>query len=310
MIGFAEAFDELRPDIIVILGDRFEMLSAVAAAAIATIPVAHLHGGETTEGAIDEGIRHAITKMSHLHFVAAEEYRNRVIQMGERPDRVFLVGGLGVDGIKRMELLDKEQLSQSLGIDLGNESFLITYHPETIGNDSASSQIAELLAALEDEPDTQLIFTLPNADAENGQIIEQLRLFGVSHSNAHVFTSLGPLRYLSCLKHVNGMIGNSSSGLTEMPSFGKGTINIGDRQKGRLKADSIIDCAAERSSIRNAIAKLRSDEFQHELRGTKNPYGEGCASQKILAVLKSIPFEDLCKKSFFDIDFAHSTVPR
>ncbi|MCR4308127.1 MAG: UDP-N-acetylglucosamine 2-epimerase [Candidatus Berkelbacteria bacterium] len=301
MIGFADALFDLQPDILVVLGDRFEILSVVSSALVALIPVAHLHGGETTEGAIDEAIRHAITKMSHLHFVAAAEYQQRVIQMGENPDRVFLVGGLGIDNIKRLKFLDREQLERSLDFDLGKRSLLITFHPATLERDSAKTQMTELLAALEMEKDTQLIFTMPNADAESSEIIKLIESFVAVHDNARVYTSLGQLRYLSCIKHVDGVIGNSSSGLAEVPSFNKGTINIGDRQKGRLKAKSVIDCKPDRADIGSALQQLRSPAFQRMLPHVKNPYGEGGASEKVVAVLRTRPLEKLLKKPFFDI---------
>jgi GDP/UDP-N,N'-diacetylbacillosamine 2-epimerase (hydrolysing) len=301
MMGFADALHELQPDIVVVLGDRFEILSAVSAALVELIPVAHLHGGETTEGSIDESIRHAVTKMSHLHFVAAQEYEQRVIQLGEHPDRVFLVGGLGVDGIKRLKLLDREELQEAIDFDLGGRSLLITFHPVTLERGSARKQMAELLAALDEEKDTQLIFTMPNADAESSEIVELVESFITSHDNARVFTSLGQLRYLSCLKHVDGVVGNSSSGLAEAPSFKTGTINIGDRQKGRLKAQSVIDCMPKRESIRAALATLRTRSFQKKLQLSRNPYGDGGASDKIVETLRSYPLKNLLNKHFFDI---------
>ena len=211
LISFSDALNQLKPDLILVLGDRFEIFSAVAAALVARIPVAHLHGGETTEGAFDEAIRHSITKMSHLHFVAAEEYRQRVIQLGEQPDRVFLVGGLGIDNIKRLKLLNRAELESSLDFKLGQKNLLVTFHPVTLETATAADQMKELLAALAELPDTQLIFTMPNADTDGRALIKMVERFAAQHSNARAYTSLGQLRYLSCIAHVDGVVGNSSS---------------------------------------------------------------------------------------------------
>lgn len=300
LIGFADALNELHPDLIVVLGDRFEIFSAVSAALVARIPVAHVHGGETTEGSIDEGLRHSITKMSHLHFVAAEEYRQRVIQLGEQPDRVFMVGGLGVDNIKRMKLLDREALEQSLGIQLGEKSLLVTFHPVTLETGTAADQMAALLAVLDGLHDTQLVFTMPNADTDGRLLITMIEQFVAQHANSRAYTSLGQLRYLSCLAHVDGVVGNSSSGLLEAPSFQKGTINIGDRQRGRLQAASVINCEPTRESITTALKHLYSAGFHTGLRNVRNPYGEGGASEKILATLKSAALDGVLKKSFYN----------
>jgi GDP/UDP-N,N'-diacetylbacillosamine 2-epimerase (hydrolysing) len=300
LIGFADALNELHPDLIVVLGDRFEIFSAVAAALVARIPVAHLHGGEATEGLIDEAIRHSITKMSHLHFVAAEEYRQRVIQLGEQPERVFLVGGLGIDNIKRLQLLDRAELETSLDFKLGEKSLLITFHPVTLETTTASGQMAELLAALAELKDTQLIFTLPNADTDGRALIKMVEQFVSKHPNARAYTSLGQLRYLSCISYVDGVVGNSSSSLAEVPSFRKGTINIGDRQRGRLQAASVINCEPTRQSITAALEKLFDTNFQAGLSQVRNPYGEGGASEKITAVIKSFVLDDVLKKRFYD----------
>lgn len=300
LIGFADALNELHPDLIVVLGDRFEIFSAVSAALVARIPVAHVHGGETTEGSIDEALRHSITKMSHLHFVAAEEYRQRVIQLGEQPDRVFMVGGLGVDNIKRMKLLDREALEQSLGIQLGEKSLLVTFHPVTLETGTAADQMAALLAVLDGLHDTQLVFTMPNADTDGRVLITMIEQFVAQHANSRAYTSLGQLRYLSCLAHVDGVVGNSSSGLLEAPSFQKGTINIGDRQRGRLQAASVINCEPTRESITTALKHLYSAGFHTGLRNVRNPYGEGDASEKILATLKSAALDGVLKKSFYN----------
>ena len=301
MIGFADALHELNPDLIVVLGDRFEIFSAVSAALVARIPVAHLHGGELTEGAFDDAFRHSITKMSHLHFVAAEEYRQRVIQLGEQPDRVFLVGGLGIDNIKQLKLLDRLELEAVLDFKLGAKSLLITFHPVTLESATAVEQMAELLDALAELKDTQLIFTKSNADTDGRVLNKMVDEFVAQHVNAKAFTSLGQLRYLSSIAQVDGVVGNSSSGLAEVPSFRKGTVNIGDRQRGRLQADSVINCAPTRAGIAEALEKLYSPAFQSRASRTINPYGEGGASAQVVETIRDFSIEGLVKKSFYDL---------
>jgi GDP/UDP-N,N'-diacetylbacillosamine 2-epimerase (hydrolysing) len=301
LIGFGDVLRQLQPDIMMVLGDRFELLSAVVAAMVARIPVAHLHGGESTEGAFDEAIRHSITKMSFLHFVAAEEYRKRVVQLGEHPDRVFLVGGLGIDNIKKLDLLDRSSLESSLDFKLGPKNLLITFHPVTLENETSAKQMVELLAVLGALEDTHLIFTMPNSDTHGRVLIDMINQFVVDHPNARAYTSLGQLRYLSCLKYVDGVVGNSSSGLLEVPSFSKGTINIGDRQRGRLKAKSVIDCKPEQESIADALRKLYSKEFQSALGTTQNPYGEGGASKKVVEILQEHSLDSTLKKPFYNL---------
>lgn len=301
LIGLGEALQQLKPDLMLVLGDRFEIFSAAAAALVARIPVAHLHGGEASEGAFDDAMRHAITKMAHLHFVAAEEYRKRVIQLGEQPERVFLVGGLGVDNIKKLNLLDRPALEASLGFRLGSKNLLITFHPVTLENATSTRQMAELLAALEQVEDTHLIFTMANADTDGRELFGMVEQFVAGHANTRAYTSLGQLRYLSCIRHVDGVVGNSSSGLAEAPSFGKGTINIGDRQRGRLKAESVIDCVPERQAIAAAIRRLYMPEFQATLKTVRNPYGDGGASEKVVRVVRDYPLESILKKSFHDL---------
>jgi GDP/UDP-N,N'-diacetylbacillosamine 2-epimerase (hydrolysing) len=300
MIGFADALAELRPDLMVVLGDRFEIFAAVAAAMVARIPIAHIHGGEATEGLIDEAIRHSITKMSQLHFVAAEEYRRRVIQLGEQPCNVHLVGGLGIDNIKRLSLLPRSELEASLNFSLGAKSLLVTFHPVTLEAETAEYQMAELLAALSELKDTQLIFTLPNADTDGRALIAMVQQFVATHANSRAYTSLGQLRYLSTVKLVDGVVGNSSSGLVEVPSFCKGTVNIGDRQRGRLLADSVINCDPERSSIGAALQTLYSNHFQAGLAAVRNPYGDGGASDKIVALIKAAKLDGILMKRFYD----------
>jgi GDP/UDP-N,N'-diacetylbacillosamine 2-epimerase (hydrolysing) len=301
LIGFGEALQRLRPDLLLVLGDRFEIFAASAAATVARIPIGHAHGGETTEGAFDEAMRHSITKMSHLHFVAAEEYRRRVIQLGEDPQRVFLVGGLGVDRIRKINLLGREALETELAFKLGARNLLITFHPVTLENLTSAQQMRELLFALETIEDSHLIFTMPNADTGGRVVISMIEEFVANRPNTRAYASLGDLRYLSCIQHVDGVVGNSSSGLTEVPSFGKGTVNIGDRQRGRLKSASIIDCAPDRGAIIAALNRLFSPAFRATLATAHNPYGEGGASEKIVRLLKDYPMEFILKKSFHDL---------
>jgi GDP/UDP-N,N'-diacetylbacillosamine 2-epimerase (hydrolysing) len=306
MIGLSDAINELKPDIILVLGDRFEIFSAVSTALVARIPVAHLHGGELTMGAFDESFRHSITKMSHLHFVATEEYRQRVIQLGEQPETVHLVGGLGVDCIMRTKLLSRSDLESSLGFKMSKKNLLITYHPVTLGGTTAFDQMQALLNALSSLEDTELLFTLPNADTSGRILTDMICQFVAQHNHAHAYSSLGSIRYLSCIKYFDGVIGNSSSGLLEVPSFKKGTINIGDRQAGRLQAKSVINCLPNTNSIKAALDKLYSSHFQKSLSTVSNPYGKGGASKKIVKTIKSYKIEGIVKKKFYDIPIASS----
>lgn len=300
-ISFAEAYDEMKPDLLILLGDRYEIFAAASAAMIARIPIAHLHGGETTEGAFDESMRHCLTKMSHLHFTAAKEYRNRVMQLGENPDHVFNVGGLGIDNIKKLNLLSKEALEASIDFKLNKYNLLITFHPVTLEHETAQEQFQNLLDAVDQFEDTHIIFTKANSDT-NGRIInEMIDRYVHNHSEkSAAFTSLGQLRYLSLLQYVNAVVGNSSSGLIEAPSFKVPTINIGDRQKGRLKAASVVDCKPVKSDIINAFAKIHSEQFQKLLPTVENPYGDGGATEKIIDILSRISLDDILKKTFFD----------
>jgi GDP/UDP-N,N'-diacetylbacillosamine 2-epimerase (hydrolysing) len=260
-----------------------------------------VHGGETTEGAFDEALRHSITKMAQLHFVAAEAYRKRVVQLGESPQRVFLVGGLGIDGIARLPLLDRAALESALGVSLGEKNLLVTFHPATLDGADSTRQMAELLAALDLWPDSHLLFTMPNADTHGRALSRMVEQYVAARANAHVFVSLGQLRYLSLLRQVDGVVGNSSSGLIEAPSLRIGTINIGDRQRGRLRAASVIDCGPDRAAIGVALAQLYSPAFQAGLAWVRNPYGEGGASERIVAVLRSQSLDGIVKKSFHDL---------
>ncbi|MEQ1794857.1 MAG: UDP-N-acetylglucosamine 2-epimerase [Nitrospira sp.] len=302
LIGFADALDELQPDLLVVLGDRFEIFAAVSAALVARIPVAHLHGGEVTEGAYDEAFRHSMTKMSHLHFVAAEEYRKRVIQLGESPERVFLVGGLGVDAISRLELMDRSALEAALDFRFASKNLLVTFHPSTLESAAATDQMSELLTALADLHDTNLIFTLPNADTGGRALRHMVEDFVGKHPNARAYASLGPLRYLSCIAQVDGVVGNSSSGLLEAPALRKGTVNIGDRQRGRLQASSVINCQPNRTAIKAALQRLYSDDFQSSLKTIRNPYGQRGASDRIIEIIKTCDVSGLAQKRFHDLE--------
>jgi GDP/UDP-N,N'-diacetylbacillosamine 2-epimerase (hydrolysing) len=299
--GVAKALDKLKPDLVLVLGDRYEIFVSVAAALVAKIPVAHIHGGELTIGAFDDALRHAITKMSHLHFVATEEYKNRVIQLGENPSSVYMVGGLGIDSINQLKLLDRKELEKELHLVFEKKSLLITFHPATLDESTATSQMQELLNALSGLKDTTLIFTMPNADTGAQTIIKIINNFVSENPNAYAFTSLGQLRYLSCVAHVDGVVGNSSSGLIEVPSFMKGTINIGDRQKGRLQAKSVINCDPKTQSIIDAISRLYSKEFKNNLISTSNPYGKGGASAKVVEIISKVSQAQIVKKTFHDL---------
>jgi GDP/UDP-N,N'-diacetylbacillosamine 2-epimerase (hydrolysing) len=302
MISFAEVFADLKPDVAVVLGDRYEVFAATFAVLVACIPIAHIGGGEVTEGAFDEAIRHSITKMAFLHFTAAEEYRKRVIQLGEDSSRVFNVGGMGIDAIIKTDLLKKRDLEQRLGFNFQLKNLLVTFHPVTLEKNSSEKQFAELLAALETLNDTYIIFTAPNADTDGRIIIKMINDFVSENSDMSIaFTSMGQLNYHSTLQYVDAVVGNSSSGLSEAPSFRIGTINIGDRQKGRLKVDCVIDCEPEKESILNAIGKVYSREYQEKLSQVKNPFGDGHASEKILDVLRTIGLPGDPKKVFHDL---------
>jgi len=301
MIRFAKSLNSLRPDLCVVLGDRFEIFSAVSAAMIAKIPVAHLHGGETTEGVFDECIRHSITKMSHLHFVATEEYKKRVIQLGEHPGRVFNVGGLGIDNINKLKLLSKESFEKSINFKLGKKNILVTFHPVTLESSTAEMQFKELLDSLDELQDTKIIFTKANSDTDGRIINSMIDDYVASHANTISFISMGQINYLSALQFMDGVIGNSSSGLLEAPSFKIGTIDIGDRQKGRIKANSVMSCPPKKESINQSLGKLYSKNFQNIVKGTINPYGSGGASKAVLDIIKNFNLGNIVKKTFYDL---------
>ncbi|GIO07338.1 UDP-N-acetyl glucosamine 2-epimerase [Brevibacillus reuszeri] len=301
-IGFADAFERLKPDVIVLLGDRYEILAAAQAALIARIPVAHISGGETTEGVIDEAIRHSITKMSHFHFVGAEEYRRRVIQLGEQPERVFNFGDIGLDNIKRIKLLSKEELEKSIGFSLGKLNFLVTYHPESLSHRDPLLAVQALFEALDAFPAAKVIITKPNADTGSRVILEKIDEYAKAQPD-RVFacTSLGQVRYLSAMSLCDVVIGNSSSGIIEAPVFQVPTINIGNRQNGRLKADSIIDCVDSVESITLSMYKALSANFQQTLTCVTSVYGIGNTSEEIKNVLKNAELESILIKRFYDM---------
>lgn len=303
MIGFADYFSELKPDALLVLGDRYETLSVCMAAMNERIPIFHIHGGEITEGAIDDAIRHCITKLSYLHFTSTEVYRKRVIQLGEEPGRVFNVGALGVENAKNSGMLSREELETSIDWELGDKFAVLTFHPVTLEKNTAEEQITELLIALNNFPDINFIATKANSDTGGRIINEKLGKYASENKHLRCFDSLGMKRYLSAIKNAEFVIGNSSSGIIEAPAFGIPTINIGDRQKGRIRGRSIIDCIAERKSIICAINKALSSELKETCRTEESPYGKGNTSDIIVSVLRKYfnePSTDI-KKTFFDI---------
>ena len=299
---FASALAELKPDILVLLGDRYEIFGVAGVASIMQIPIAHIHGGETTQGAFDEAFRHSITKMSHIHFAATNEYANRIIQLGEDPSRVFNVGGPGIENIKKLNLLNKDEFEKSIKFKLAKKNILITFHPVTLENSSAREQFNELLNALDELEETNFIFTKANSDTD-GDVINKMIDEYVSENpqKAVAFASLGQLRYLSAIKFVDIVLGNSSSGLLEVPSCKKATINIGDRQKGRARASSVIDVRPVKEEILAAIKRAYSKEFEQTLKDTINPYDGGNPSKKMVKILKEIKLDGILKKKFYDI---------
>lgn len=297
---FTKTFSHLNPDIVVILGDRYEIMGVAIAAMLNNIPIAHIHGGETTEGAIDEAIRHSITKMSHLHFASCEEYKKRIIQLGETPERVFNVGSLGVENINHFKLLSKEELESCLKFKFAKKNLLVTFHPVTLEKESSYKQFRELLEALDELKDTKIIFTKPNSDSGNKEIIELIDRYVKSNKNAIAFKSMGVLKYLSAMQFVDAVVGNSSSGIMEAPSFKIATINIGDRQKGRIQAESIINCSPEKNQIIDAINKIYSKEFKEALKTVENLYYQENTAENIVNILKKSELNDIIKKSFYN----------
>ncbi len=302
MTGMAKAYSRLKPDLIIGMGDRYEMFAAFAAAMVAGIPIAHFSGGELTEGAYDDAIRHAMTKMSHLHFTSTEEYRKRVIQLGEQPKRVFNVGEIGLCDVKSMTLLSDQQLEQQLGFRFADHNYLITFHPETLSAKKTEQNLKELLKALDAVKNSLFIFTKSNADTGGVNFNKIIAKFVKQRPGLAVFfDSLGRLRYLSMFKYIDAVVGNSSSGLVEAPSFAVPTINIGSRQEGRAKADSVIDCLPTKDEIFKAIKYAAGKSFQMKLRSVRNPYGDGKSIGKVMDVLVHVSLEGLTYKKFHDV---------
>ena len=304
IIGFADEFKRAGLDMLILLGDRYEALAAAVAAMIMRIPISHLHGGELTEGMIDEGIRHSITKMSYLHFTSTEEYRRRVIQLGENPERVFCVGAVGVENIKKINLMTKEELERSIHFEIDENTVIVTYHPVTLENNTVEEQFLNLLEVLDRNPKIRMIFTKANADT-NGRIVNELidKYAAQNSERACAFMSLGQKRYLSALKYCRIVIGNSSSGIIEAPSFGKPIINIGDRQKGRICADSVINCGYTQQEIQRAMETALTEEFENKARNCRNPYEKENTAANIISVIKDYLLNDKIKlkKGFYDI---------
>ena len=304
VIGFADEFQRADLDMLILLGDRYEALSAAISAMVMRIPIAHLHGGELTEGAIDEGIRHSITKMSYLHFTSTEQYRGRVIQLGENPERVFYVGALGVENIKKINLMTKEELEKSIHFEIDENTVVVTYHPVTLENNTVEEQFLNLLEVLDRNPKIRMIFTKANADT-NGRIVNELidKYAAQNSERACAFMSLGQKRYLSALKYCRIVIGNSSSGIIEAPSFGKPIINIGDRQKGRICADSVINCGYTQQEIQQAMETALTKEFENKASNCRNPYEKENTAANIISVIKDYLLNDKIKlkKGFYDI---------
>lgn len=301
MLGFAKAFSKLKPDLLVVLGDRFEILSASFAALSQNIPIAHIHGGESTVGAIDEAIRHSITKMSTFHFASTKEYKKRIIQLGENPKKVYMVGSLGVERIKKMKFLSKHDLEKKIKFKFGKKNILTTFHPETIGFQSQKKTFKNILLSLRKIKDTTVIFTLPNVDTGSDEIIKMLKNFTRKNKKKFkIFKSMGDELYLSAIKYSDLVLGNSSSGIIEVPSLKVPTINIGDRQQGRIKAKSIINSKSDYLSIKKNIKVAL---FKKNKLNFHNPYESKNTSKKIFEILKKTNIKNIIKKKFNDINF-------
>lgn len=304
MLGINEAFASLQPDLVVILGDRYEMLVAATVAMMLRIPIAHIHGGEITQGAVDDSIRHSITKMASLHFASTEAYRHRIIQLGEDPGRVFCVGSPGVENIKEIPLLSRGELERELGLDLSTPPLLCTYHPVTLGHRTADELIADFLAALDFFPEQPVVFTYPNSDQGGDSIARAIKQYCARHpERCHGFESVGLRRYLSLMHYAAAVAGNSSSGIIESPSAGIPTLNIGDRQKGRAHAVSVVDCADDTASIVDGLRKVLSPEFRAVAAACDNPYDKPGTALAIFDIISTYPLDSLSQKTFFDIEF-------
>jgi GDP/UDP-N,N'-diacetylbacillosamine 2-epimerase (hydrolysing) len=304
IISLSEAYEELKPDIVVLVGDRFEAFAAASAATVARIPIAHLHGGEMTQGAIDEAFRHSITKMSHLHFTSTEEYRWRVIQLGEDPSRVFNVGAIGIENIRKLKLLGRKELEDALQFSLGEQCILVTFHPVTLEQNTTGEQFRNLLDAINEFLTLRVIFTKANADSEGRVINQMVDAYVVQNSEkATAFSSLGQLQYLSTMKHVDAVVGNSSSGIVEAPSFRIPTVNIGDRQKGRVQAKSVLNCDSTKEGIIQALKRAFFPEFRTSIKEMVNPYEKGNTARNIKEIIKNFDLDAILKKEFYDISF-------
>lgn len=300
--GFADAYMNLKPDLLLILGDRYEMLMAASAALIMRIPIAHISGGAISEGAFDDAIRHSITKMSNLHFTEAENYRRRVIQLGEQPERVFNVGALGVENIKKLPLMSKGDIEEEIGFNIDDKTILVTYHPVTLGGGKVKEDIIDFICALEERKDLRIIFTMPNSDTGSQFIIDAINTFVAKNKDrAKAFKSLGVIRYLSVMRQVAAVVGNSSSGLVEVPSFGIPTLNIGDRQKGRLSAESVYNCMPDKISVLQGLEKVLSVEFKSLASNARNPYEKANTAEEIFNLISKYPLNKLKQKHFYDI---------
>ncbi|MDR1695384.1 MAG: UDP-N-acetylglucosamine 2-epimerase [Endomicrobium sp.] len=297
---FTKTIEQAKPDIILLLGDRYEVLSGAIAALLLRIPIAHLHGGEATFGAIDEAMRHAITKMSHIHFASCEKYKKRIIQLGENPKQVFNTGSLGVENAENIKTLSKRELEKSLNIKFNKKNLMVTFHPVTLEGDE-KKQVIELLNALSKLKETSVFFTMPNADGGNKAIALEIENFVKRNNNAYAFGSLGKLKYFSMLKNVDGVIGNSSSGIIEAPSFKIPTVNIGSRQAGRLQAKSIINALPIEKNISKAIQKIYDPEFTALIKRSKNPYSKQNTAKTVIKILKTYPLDNIIIKKFFDL---------
>lgn len=301
---FAKAFVELKPEVVLVLGDRYEVFSAATAAMIAKIPIAHIHGGEITRGSWDDTIRHCITKMAHIHFAATEEYKINIIQLGEQPNSVLNIGGMGIENIKRLKLLSKNEFEKSINFKLNKKNIIITFHPPTLENRNLKEQFQQLLDAVDELKNTNIIFTKTNSDVGGRVINQMIDKYTDKYPKKSVgFISLGQLRYLSALQYVDAVVGNSSSGVLEAPSFKIGTINVGDRQEGRIKAESVIDCKICKKDILKSFEKIYSKNFQKKIKKVSNPYDNGLPSKKIIKVLKNLKLQNILKKKFFHINF-------
>lgn len=305
LAAFGDVYRRLSPDVVVVLGDRYEIFAAAVAALTCGVPLAHIAGGQLTFGAVDDSLRHAITKTAHLHFTAAEPYRRRIIQLGEPPDRVFTVGALGLDNIRTTTLAARDSLEREIGFRFGPGAVLATYHPETIDSAASEAGLTAMLTAMDARPDLRILFTQPNADAGGWAVRKRIEDFVSARPDKRCMAaSLGRRLYLSSLAQVDAVIGNSSSGVIEAPSFTVPTVNIGSRQEGRLRAASVLDCPPDAVAVAAALDRALSPDFRRSLQGMSNPLGDGRAAGRIAHVLKTVPLAGLIRKRFYDASFS------